>query len=243
MSEKKEKKVETKKVDTKKEEIKNETVETAKEVKNETVETAKKVKETVKNVNIKDETLKTKGFIGEMFKDPIKKVKEIAKDDSKYFKTALFILIVWTIAVFIKSSYSTIYYWGFARIFTRILEVLKDILAPVVGVIVYSVIIFVMNKENKKSLTNIISTVTTTQIPLALASVISLLTLFSREFAKITGAINGLCSVIAIVLAYFGYKALFNEKDDGKFIKTFAIIQAIYYLVYIVLTFLGIYIY
>ena len=129
----------------KKKEIANQ----AEEVKKETVETAKKVKETVKNVNIKDETIKTKGFIGEMFKNPINKIKEIAKEDSKYFKTAIFILIIWTIAVFIKATYSTIYYWGFSRVFTNILDVLKSILAPVLGIIVYSVVIFVINKKNK----------------------------------------------------------------------------------------------
>ena len=93
----------------KKEEISNQ----AEEVKKETFKTANDIKESVKNVNIKDETLKTKGFIGEMFKNPIDKIREIAKEDSKYFKTALFVLAIWTIAVFITSSYSTIYYYLF----------------------------------------------------------------------------------------------------------------------------------
>ena len=223
----------------KKEEIKNQ----AEEVKKETVETAKKVKETVKNVNIKDETIKTKGFIGEMFKNPINKIKEIAKEDSKYFKTAIFILIIWTIAVFIKATYSTIYYWGFSRVFTNILDVLKSILAPVLGIIVYSVVIFVLNKKNKKSLTSIISTVTATQLPLAIASILSLLTIFSYEFTKITTAFTGLCVVITIILSYFGYREIFNQEDDEKFIKKFILIQVIYYIVYIIFTFLGIYIY
>ena len=223
----------------KKEEITNQ----AEEIKKETVETAKKVKESVKNVNIKDETLKTKGFIGEMFKNPLKKMQEIAKEDTKYIKTAIFILVIWTIAVFIKSTYATIYYWGFGRVWINILDVLKDILAPAVGVLAASVILFVLNNHHKKSLTSIISTVTAAQLPLAIAAVISLLTLFSREFTKITVAINGLCLAISTVLAYFGYKALFNEKEDETFIKKFAVIQVIYCIAYIVLTFLGIYIY
>ncbi len=223
----------------KKEEISNQ----VEDIKKETSETVKKVKETVKNVNIKDETIKTKGFIGEMFKNPIEKVKEIAKEDSKYFKTAIFVLVVWTIAVFIKSTYSTIYYWGFSRVFTNILEVLKNILAPVVGVLVYSIIIFVLNKKNKKSLTNIIATVTLTQLPLAFASIVSLLTIFSYEISKITVAFASFCAVITIILSYFGYKEILNEKDDSKFIKKFILIQLIYFVIYIILTFLGIYIY
>lgn len=223
----------------KKEEISNQ----AEEVKKETIETAKKIKETVKDVNIKEETSKTKSFIGEMFKNPVEKIKDIEKNDSKYFKTALFILVVWTVAVFIKSTYSTIYYWGFSRVFSNIVSVLKDILVPVIGVLVYSLIAFVLNSKNKKSLTSIISTVTATQLPLAIASVISILTIFSREFSKITVAFNGLCMVITIVLSYFGFKAILGEKDDNKFLKKFVLIQVIYYVVSIVLTFLGIYMY
>lgn len=223
----------------KKEEISSQ----AEEIKKETSETIKQVKDTVKTVNIKDETIKTKGFIGEMFKKPLEKIKEIAKEDSKYFKTAIFILIIWTIAVFVKSTYSTIYYWGFSRVFTNILSVLKDILTPILGILAYSIIIFIFNKKNKKTLTNIISTVTLAQLPLTIASVISLLTIFSYEFTKITVAFTSLCTVVSIILAYFGYKEIFNEKADSEFIKKFILIQLIYFIVYVILTFLGIYIY
>ena len=224
---------------TNKKEISNQ----AEEVKNETFKTANDVKESIKNVNLKDETIKTKGFIAEMFKDPIKKIEEIANEDDKYFKTAIFILIIWTISVFITSTFSTIYNFGLLRVFSNILNVLKEILVPVIGVFLYSIIIFIMNKKNKKSLTSIISTVTATRVPLAIAAVVSILTLFSREFSKITTAFNGLCLLITIILSYFGFKAIFNEKENNTFIKKFIIIQIIYYLISFVLTFLGIYIY
>ena len=223
----------------KKEEITNQ----AEEVKKETFKTAKEVKDSVKNVNFKDETMKTKGFIGEMFKNPAEKIREIANEDTKYFKTALFILLIWTVAVFITSSYTTLYYFGITRVFSNILNVLKEILVPIVGVFVYSIIIFILNKNNKKSLTSIISTVTATRLPLAVASVVSILTLFSRDFTKINIAFNSLCGVITVILSYFGFKAIFNEKENSKFIKTFILIQVIYYLISIVLTFLEIYIY
>ena len=47
-------------------------------LKNETAETAKKVKESMKGTNIKDETLATKGFIAEMIKNPLEKLKQVA---------------------------------------------------------------------------------------------------------------------------------------------------------------------
>lgn len=222
-----------------KEEFSNQT----EEIKKETTETVKKLKESMKNVDIKDETIKTKGFIVEMFKNPLSKMKEIANEDSKYFKTAIFILVVWTLAVFIKTTFSTIYYWGFSRVFENMITVLKNILVPLISVVAYSLIIFVLNKDNKKSLTNIISAVTTTKLPLVIASVVSILTLFSDEFTKITVAFTNLCTILTIVLSYFGYKFLFNATEDKKFIKKFVLIEIIYFVIYIVFTFLGIYIY
>ena len=224
-------------------EKKEENLNQAEEVKNETIETAKKFKETVKNVDIKEETKKTKGFVTEMFKNPINKIEEMAKEDTKYLKTALFILVIWILAVFIKSSYSTFYFFGMERIFSNILDVLKDILVPAIIVVVYSLILFVFNKKDKKSLTTVISTVTATQLPLVIAALISILTIVSKEFSKISIAFNGLCFTITIVLSFFGFKAILSEKDNGKFIKKFVLIQLIYYAIAIVLTFLGIYVY
>ncbi len=215
----------------------------AEEVKKQTVETVKKVKESVKNVNIKDETIKTKGFVIEMIKNPLGKIEEIAKEDSKYLKTAIFILAIWIISIFIKSTFSTVYYWGFSRVFENLISVLKNILVPFISVIAYSFIIFMINKENKKSLANIISTVTATKLPMVVAAIVSILTLFSYEFTKITVAFTNLCTILTIILSYFGYKSLFNEVDDKKFIKKFIFIELIYFVIYIVFTFFGIYIY
>lgn len=216
----------------------------AEDIKNETIETAKKVKETIKNTKIKDETKNVKNFIIDMLKNPLDKIKEIANEKScKFLKIAIIMLIVWIIIVFISSAYSTVYYWGFSKLFKNILSVLKKVLAPIIGVLVYSVIIFVLNKKNnKKPLTTIISTVTVTQIPLIIASLVSLLTIISSDISTITNPFNKLCSTITIVLNYFGFKFLFEEENDKSFIIKFALIQAIYYVVYIIMGLLGIYI-
>jgi len=210
-------------------------------LKNETVEVAKKVKESMKGANIKEETKATKGFIIEMFKNPIEKIKEVANDNSaKFFKTAIFLIILWTILIFVGSTYSTIKYWGITRVFSKILSVLKDILAPAIGILVYSVIVLVLNK-NKKQLTNIISTVTITQLPLIASSLVSLLTIISSGLSTITTPFAQICSVVAIVLGYFGFKNLFGE-DDETFIKKYVLIEIVYYVAYIVIRLLGIYI-
>lgn len=212
-------------------------------LKKETVETAKKVKESMKGTNIKEETKATKGFIVEMFKKPLEKIKDVANDNSgKFFKTAIFLIIAWTVIVFVESCYSTIYYWGFSRVFSKLLSVLKDILAPAIGIFVYSVIVLVLNKKNKKSLTTAISTVTITQLPTIVASLVSLLTIISSNISIITIPFAKLCSVVSVILGYFGFKNLFGEDDDKAFIKKYVLIQAIYYVAYIVIKLLGIYI-
>lgn len=212
-------------------------------LKNETVETAKKFKETVKGANIKEETKATKGFIMEMFKRPLETIREVAKDNSgKYLKTAIFLIVLWTVVVLVSSTYSTIYYWGFSRVLNNFLSVVKRILAPALGILVYSVIILVLNKNNKKPLTDVISTVTITQVPTILASVVSLLTIISSKISTITSPFRTLCEIVAVVLGYFGFKSLFNEEDDTKFFSKYVLIQLIYHIAYIVIGLLEIYI-
>lgn len=212
-------------------------------LKNETVETAKKFKESVKGTNIKEETKATKGIIIEMFKNPLGKIKEVANDNSgKYLKTAIFLIVLWTILAFINSCYSTIYYYGFSRIFGNILSVLKSVLAPLLGILVYSLIVLLLNKSNKKSLTDIISTITLTQLPLMISSLVSLLTIISLQISVITSPFRTLCEIITAVLSFFGIKYLFGDEENETFIKKYVIIQAIYYIAYILISLLGIYI-
>ena len=212
-------------------------------LKNETSETAKKLKESLKTTKIKEETKATKGLVIEMFKNPLEKIKEVADNSSgKYFKTALFLIILWTIVVLIGSTYSTIYYWGFSKVFSNILNVLKRILAPALGILVYSIIVLILNKNNKKSLTNIISTITVTQLPLIASSVVSLLTIVSTKISIITSTFSNLCSIVAIILGYFGIKNLMAIEGNKEFIKKYVLIQAIYHIVYILIGLLGIYI-
>ena len=122
-------------------------------------------------------------------------------------------------------------------------DVLKDILVPAIIVCVYSLILFVFNKKEKKSLICIISTVIATQMPVVLAALVSILTIVSRDFSKISIAFNGFCMSIAMVLSFFGFKSILNEEENDKFIKKFVLIQVIYYVIAFILTFLKIYVY
>ena len=221
------------------EEVRQEASASAEEFKSETVDAVNQVKESMKNVNVKEDAKATQGFVTEMFKNPLGKIKEIANDNSnKYFKTAIILVIVWTVAVLLGSISFKYFTW---KLFGKsILNYLKILVAPVLSVIVMSVIIFFMNKKSKKSLVTVLTTVTTANIPVIIASVINLLTLFSYNVSKITNKITSLCSIISVVFMFFAIRNLYGEKEEKTAFKNFVIIEAIYIVVAFIISYLGI---
>ena len=198
----------------------------------------------MKNVNVKEEAKATKGFVVEMFKAPLEKIKEIANDSTnKYLKTAIVLLIVWAVAILVSALDFEIFdYFTWSYLGKLLISYVKAVLAPVLMAIVMSVILFVMNKKSKKSLTTVLSTVTATQVPVIFAEVIGLLTLIGSGIIKITSRISSLASIISTVLMYFAIRELYNEEDEKQVFNTFVIIQAIYVVVSLVISYLGIYI-
>ena len=213
------------------------------ELKNETVNTVNEVKETIKNVNIKKDTIETKNFIKEMFTNPLEKIKEIVSDDSnKYLKYAIIILVIWVAAILIKSLFAVSGIWKFSVVWKTLLSIVKSVIAPILQVLAISVIILLFNKNNKKKLTTIITAVTTAQIPVVIASVLRLTLIISSSMAKLLTPITGFCSTISLILTYFTAKSVLEIDKNSEFIKKFVLIEACYYVVYFVFTFLEIYI-
>lgn len=212
------------------------------EIKKETVETVNQVKETIKNVDIKKDAKEATGFVSSMFKDPFGTIKEIVNDSAnKYFKMAIIFMVVWIVAIFIGSLLGTsMHKFSFNLAFKQILSIIKAVVAPLVGVIILSGIIYLMNKENKKSIVTIMTAIVTAKIPVIIATVISLLTIIDYKISYITTPFASLCYVITIVLTYFATKSIFGEEQNSKFFKKFVIIETIYYVIYIVVSFLGI---
>lgn len=239
---KEEKVEEPKKEETKEESKKNEIKD---EIKNETVKTAKEVKETIKNVDIKKDAKATTGFVKEMVKNPLLRLKEIAEDkEHKDFKFAILLAIVWMIVAGIVSLTG---YYSFEAFFKynmgeHILDLLKRIIAPLLGLGVMSAIVFFLNKKNKKSFITVFTTLTAAQIPTIVARVLYILTLISSSISKVLSPIYSFAYVISTVFSFFAIKALFGEEDNTKFLKTFIIVEAIFYVVSFLISYLQIYI-
>lgn len=221
------------------EEVKKEGSIDTEKLKSETSNTVNQVKDTIKNVNFKEDSLETKNFVVEMFTKPVEKIKEVVEDTTgKTFKYAIIILAVWIVVAVLKKIFSGVFslpggeaLWG----------LLKSILTPALEILVMAVIILLFSKENKKSLTTIISTITIAKIPVVASSIITMLNYAGNQVYKITSPVSTFCSLIATILTYFAIKYLLGKEDDEA-IKSFALVEAIYLVVSFAVSFLGFYI-
>lgn len=236
-----------------KEEIKNTTNETAKEeTKNTTNETAKAKGTKTKNNNSNNATGAVKEFFVNIFKTPYDEVKKVSQAPKKYWIVVVIIFATWILAkliggiISIVSNVMDAQYWTsatyFRNSFREILSMFTAILTPAVIIAVISLIIFLLMKNKKKNYLTIASTLIVAYAPVATASVISLLGNINSNISKFTSSYSGLCSVLTAVLVYFAIKALYEEKEDNKVIKTFFITMAIYYAFVFVLKLFGPYI-
>ena len=226
-----------------KKEVKKENNGKSEELKKEATDTVNQVRDTIKNVDIKKDSIETKSFIVNMFKNPLGKIKEIVdKDTSKYFTYAIIILAIWVVAKLISRSFSFSHIWGFSNVGSAILLILISGITPIVSILVMSLIVFIMNTKNKKQLTTVITAVISASIPLVISAVVSLLTIFGTKASILTTPFSGFCNVISTILMYFAIKSIFGVEKNSEFIKKFVIIQGIFYIVYIVLSFFEIYI-
>ena len=215
------------------------------EIKEETIKTAKEVKETIKNVDFKNDAKATKGFITEMIKEPLERLKVIASgNDNKDFKFAIILVVIWVLCVGITnlSSYSTLssfFSYGLSR---HILSVIKAMAAPIVGLVAMSLVVFYVKKEEKKSFITILTALTAAKIPTIFARVLMLLTLISSKISSPLSYVSSFCSVMSTVFTFFALKELCGEEDNSKFFKKFIIIEAIYIAVAFAISYLEIYI-
>lgn len=227
----------------------------AEEIKKEAASTAQEVKEAVKNTDIKKDVNATKGFISNFLKNPVQEIETVANSSKNQFlKIAIVVLVIWLVATFIGEvidifqsySYVSSLYTSFGTFLknsvNNVLSVIKAVITPLLSLVVLSGIVYLMEKDKKKPFIQVATSMIIAKIPVVLASVVSLLEIFGNQVYKITSPFSVFCSVISTVLLYFTMKALYGEKEDNNFIKKFAIIMGIFYIVRFVISFFGMYI-
>lgn len=211
------------------------------EIKSEAKNTFKDAKETMKTVNIKNDAKVTKGYVSGFLKDPLKSLSSIAKDSKNAnFKNALLLVLILLIVVLLESIFGV--HWAKNLAGTNSLNIIKNLLEPIVGLIAISCIIYFMQKNSKKNLTTILTTIITSIIPYILAKFLTILNLFSADFYRITSPILSFSLVFSNLLIYFSLKDLLGIEEDTKAVKKFVVLQVVYFIIYFIFTFLGIYI-
>ena len=192
-------------------------------------------------VDLKDGTKNSKDFFSSFFKNPINLFKKISKSkDLKLFNVSLFVLLIWILITFIHSLFSYSYdYDGL----THLLVIIRDLTIPILSVGFLSLIIHCINpnKDDNYRLTNTITAVIVCKIPIIFISFIYLLSLISDNVYFLLNPILYFCMAISTVFTFFAIKYLYGESEDARSFKMFLIVQLVFYIVYLFLSFLDIY--
>ena len=213
----------------------------SKEIKNEAKNTFDDVKDTIKNVKFQDDAKATTGFVSQIFKDPLQILKKTASDKkNSNLKHALILVFLWIIAILIVSI-GDVAKTRFLPAGTRFMNVFKDLLEPIIGLIAMSSVIYFNQNGAKKSLTTIFTTVTVASIPTILLSVIRILRLFSTSFGYILTPLSLFTSAITLIFIYFATKDIVGEEENSVFIKKFMVIEFAYFVCYFIFQFVDIY--
>lgn len=210
-------------------------------LKNETKETVNQVRDTIKNVDFKKDTEETKGFLKEMLSNPFEAVKKVASGEENVLKKAVMIMIIFIVASVVYELISLIKYGKYSGIGDNILDLVASVLNPIFYIVVPALVILIMNKNSKKSLTTVISTLVVTSVPVVINNVIDIIEILVSGITIISGPISTALSAVALVLTYFGMKDLFEEDNDSSFIKKYAIIKLVAAFVLVILGRIGIY--
>ncbi len=213
----------------------------AEDLKNQAKDTAKQVKDTIKDVDFKNDTKEATGLVKEMFSNPFEAVRRVANEEDNAFKKSIVIMIIFIAASVLYKVISLVKYGSFSRLGSNIMGLVASFLHPIFYIAVPAVIILIMNKNNRKSLPVVISTLVTAAVPMVISEVIDVLEGIVGAIRLISSPISTGLSAIAMVLTYYGIKELFAEDDDAKSIKIFAIIKILAAFIFYLLSSAGIY--
>ena len=211
------------------------------QLKSETKETVNQVKESIKNVDFKKDAEETKGFLKEMFSNPFNAVKRVAQGEENVLSKVIIIMIIFIAASVLYQIISIMKFGKYTGVGDNILKLVASILNPLFYIIVPSIVVLIMNRNNKKSLITVISTLVIAAVPVVINQLISLINILVSGITIVTSPITTALSAIALILTYFGMKDLFEEDEDSSFIKKYAIIKLIAAFVLVILARIGIY--
>ena len=200
------------------------------DLKNETKDTVNQVKETIKNVDFKKDAEATKGFVKEMFLNPIEAVKRASSGEEGILKKVIIIVLLHMVVMCAYKIIEVIRDYGITQILFHLDKIIWHSTKPLVSIILFSLIIYIMNKNNKKILTVIASTMVVATIPLVIFDLLELIRMVAHGVSAVAIFTNSLSTMffgIYIIIAYFGMKEIFGITEENKAIKKFSLVQLI----------------
>ncbi len=200
------------------------------DLKNETKDTVNQVKETIKNVDFKKDAEATKGFVKEMFSNPIEAVKRASSGEEGILKKVIIIVLLHIVVMCAYKIIEVIRDYGITQILFHLDKIIWYSTKPLVSIILFSLIIYIMNKNNKKTLTAIASTMVVATIPLVMFDLLELIRMVTHGVSAVAIFTNSLSTMffgIYIIIAYFGMKEIFGITEENKAIKKFSLVQLI----------------
>ena len=200
------------------------------DLKNETKDTVNKVKETIKNVDLKKDAEATKGFVKEMFSNPIEAVKRASSGEEGILKKVIIIVLLHIVVMCAYKIIEVIRDYGITQILFHLDKIIWYSTKPLVSIILFSLMIYIMNKNNKKTLTSIVSTMVVATIPLVIFDLLELIRMVTYGVSAVAIFTNSLSTMffgIYIIIAYYGMKEIFGITEENKAIKKFSLVQLI----------------
>ena len=200
------------------------------DLKNETKDTVNQVKETIKNVDLKKDAEATKGFVKEMFSNPIEAVKRASSGEEGILKKVIIIVLLHIVVMCAYKIIDVIRDYGITQILFHLDKIIWYSTKPLVSIILFSLMIYIMNKNNKKTLTSIVSTMVVATIPLVIFDLLELIRMVTYGVSAVAIFTNSLSTMffgIYIIIAYFGMKEIFGITEENKAIKKFSLVQLI----------------
>ena len=155
---------------------------------------------------------------------------------------AIIIMFVYMISTAVYQILYSIRYNGITSILKSIVNIITGTLNPLVGIILLSVVVYLMIKKDDKSLVNVISTMVVAAVPMVLDSILDIIRFVVHSATIVTLFTNPLAtmlSAVSIVLTYFGVKELLGVEEEKENIKKFAVAKVIVAVLMFVLTRIG----
>lgn len=194
------------------------------QLKNEAKDAVNQVKDTIKNGNFKEETIETKKSIAEIFENSIYLVKKVATGEENVLFKAIAIMILFIATSFVGELIYVIKSGSYREFMENLISLFFSLIHPILFILIPALLVFIMNKENRKSLITIITTLIVAAVPNVINELIDILNIVIVGIREFTSPFTMMFSAIAIILTYFGMKELFGEEYES-FIKKYAIIK------------------